>query len=284
MKSIKFTMILTAFLLMFQIIFSDPVPGIGSEPGADPIVIYGDTRSNYQIHAEVVTAIVSVNPSVVFHTGDFVRHSSTQEQEWKKFMTLTENLRNNSEFFPVKGNHEVNSEYFDENFPFMEDEAWYSVDRNDIHFIVLDSNADLTNGEEPSEQYTWLINDLGNIPNNILFTIVLFHHPIFTTGPHSADEKNLSDILLPLFSEYGVDIVFNGHNHCYERSQYAGIYHIVAAGGGATLYDQMRYSKHSQLFLLEHHFCKLTIQNGQLVVDVIKPDLDTIDQIVIDSE
>jgi len=268
---------------VFQIIFSDP-PGPGSEPGADPIVIYGDTRSNYQIHAEVLDAITSVNPSAVFHTGDIVRSSATEEEEWKKFMTMTEYLRNNSEFFPVKGNHEMNSEYFDENFPFMVEQAWYSVDRNDIHFIVLDSNADLSNGEEPSEQYAWLINDLENIPNDILFTIVLYHHPIFTTGPHAADEKNLNEILLPVFSEYDVKIVFNGHNHCYERSQFEGIYHIVAAGGGATLYDQIRYSKNSQLYLLEHHFCKLTVENGQLIVDVINSDLETIDQIVIDSE
>jgi len=277
-------MILIAFLFMFQIIFSDSVPGIGSETEAGPIVIYGDTRSNYQIHQEVVAAIETFNPSVVFHSGDFIRLSSDMEKKWNKFLSITENLRNNSEFLPVKGNHEMNNEFFTSTFRFMEDHAWYSVDRNDIHFIVLDSNADLTNGEEPSEQYTWLINDLENIADDILFTIVLYHHPIFTTGPHPADEKNLGDILLPLFSEYGVDIVFNGHNHCYERSQYNGIYHIVTAGGGATLYDQMRYSKHSQLFLLENHFCKLTIENGQLIVEVINLDFETIDQIVIDNE
>ncbi len=285
MRSFKKYFALIIVLFLSSIIFSDTTQiEFESNPERGPIVIYGDTRSNHEIHRSVVATIESVNPSVVFHTGDIARGSSTEEEQYEIFREITMNLRNSSEFFPVKGNHEVNSECFIETFPFMEAQAWYSVDRNDIHFIVLDSTTDIIGGEEPSEQYLWLLHDLENIRGDILFTVVIFHHPIFTTGPHPQDEQNLGETLLPVFSDYGIDIVFTGHNHSYEKSLYNGIYHIVAAGGGATLYEQMRESRYSQLFLLEHHFCRLTVQDDQLIVDVLNTELQNLDQIVISNE
>ncbi|GAI54662.1 unnamed protein product, partial [marine sediment metagenome] len=46
---------------------------------------------------------------------------------------------------------------------------------------------------------------------------------------------NVQQHLVPLFEENGVDMVFNGHSHVYERYLHNGIYYIVTGGGGAPL-------------------------------------------------
>jgi len=57
----------------------------------------------------------------------------------------------------------------------------------------------------------------------------------------------VQDALVPLFEQYGVDMVFNGHDHHYERTcpiragqcssaQEGGVVYYVTGGGGAPLY------------------------------------------------
>ena len=176
------------------------------------------------------------------------------------------------------GNHENNSPLYFDNFILPNNERWYSVEKDNLHFMVLDSNSDCSIG---SEQYLWLEDDLQYINENIKFVIAIFHHPPFSTGHHNEDEKSLRQTIIPLFEQYSVDIVFNGHDHDYERSLYNNIYYIVTGGGGAPLYDQARTSPYSQLFIQAYHFCKLFIINNQLIIEVCDINSNLIDRFEI---
>ena len=89
---------------------------------------------------------------------------------------------------------------------------------------------------------------------------------------------------MPLFEEYGVDVVFTGHDHCYERSFANGVFYIVTGGGGGPLYEQERASQHSLVFESAYHFCRLLRQADTLKVFVITPELEYIDSFkVIDN-
>ncbi len=228
------------------------------------LVVYGDTRTYHDTHRQVVAGITGVYPATVFHTGDLVDDGRVAAQ-WDSFNLITEQMRASAEFFPAAGNHEKQSQLYFDNFELPGNEQWYSVDRNGIHFIVLNSYV----ATDPvSEQYQWLENDLAQISDSTNFTIVIFHHPPYSTGPHTEDERGLRDTWVPLFEQYGVDVVFNGHDHCYERSFCGGIYYIVTGGGGAPLYDQERQHECSQIFLKSFHFCKLSTINDRLIVNV----------------
>ena len=97
-------------------------------------------------------------------------------------------------------------------------EAYYSFDRSNIHFIVLDSyDSDRSvNGT----MLSWLENDLAT--NQQDWLIAFWHHPPYTKGSHNSDtESELIDMrrnALPLLESYGVDLVLSGHSHSYERS------------------------------------------------------------------
>jgi 3',5'-cyclic AMP phosphodiesterase CpdA len=238
-------------------------------------VIYGDSRSNHEEHQAVVDAIVGVEPDVVFHTGDLVADGRVLSQ-WANFNAITAEMRNMAEFFPVLGNHEYDSDYYFDNFELLNNERWYSLDRSGIHFIVLDSNHGIPIG---SDQYEWLEDDLESIGDDIDYTIVIFHHPPYSSGPHwrEGESMGLRDSIVPLFDQHGVDVVFNGHDHAYEKLKRNGIYYIVAGGGGAPLYSLDEENEYSELYIKTLHFCMMELEDGKLQITVFDENSDEVD-------
>ena len=87
-----------------------------------------------------------------------------------------------------------------------------------------------------------------------------------------------------LFKQAGVQLVFNGHDHDYERSQYDGIYYIVAGGGGAPQGGGMDAApphpqKCSQVFTFEFNFVQVDVDGDRLVMTVYNMDGDRIDRL-----
>lgn len=268
--------IVLPFLFLFvmgKLIFS---PQVFMETSR-AIVVYGDNRTNHDVHKRIVKEIIKIKPITVFNTGDLVEDGFNQA-EWQIFNQEVAPITDISEYYPVLGNHERESKQFFSNFELPNNERWYSLDRQGIHFIILDTNFDL---DEKSEQYQWLIEDLSNIDKKVNYVIAIFHYPPFSTGKHKEDEKNLRKKIIPLFEKNQVDMVFSGHEHNYERSNYRDIYFIVTGGGGAPLYDQTRTNKYSQKFIKKYHFCKLTIFNQRLIVEVFDSHNKHIDQFEI---
>ncbi len=258
------TLIFIQLILSKEAVFSFP----------DIIVIYGDNRSGHAQHRKIVNAILKVEPDIVFNTGDLVNDGASKYQ-WSLFESEISKILKISQYYPVIGNHEAGSELYFQYFDLPENEQWYSINKNEIHFIILNSNANLNRS---SEQYHWLENDLKNMKKDIKFTVVLMHHPLYTTGFHEADEKGFRKSLEPLFSKYGVDLVFSGHNHSYERSVVKNIYYIITGGGGAPLYKKESRSSYNQVFIEKYHFCKLSYFKGSLVIEVLDTNLKNIDQ------
>jgi len=77
---------------------------------------------------------------------------------------------------------------------------------------------------------SWLESDL--MANDRDWTIVIFHHPPYSKATnHDSDtveRRGLTDLpqklmreeFTPVFEQHGVDLVYSGHSHSYERSYY----------------------------------------------------------------
>jgi 3',5'-cyclic AMP phosphodiesterase CpdA len=200
--------------------------------------VYGDSRTQYKVHREVVKSIIKNEPDILLHTGDFVEHGKNYRNWEKEFFHPAGDLLASVPLFPVIGNHEYNGEekmWYYEFFSPPGNEQWYAFTYGCARFVILDSNFRFT---PKSEQYSWLVEEFQSQGfNKSKWQIVLLHHPPYTSGSHRGDEVPTADYLVPLFEEHGVDMVFSGHNHHYERSFKDGIYYIVTAGGGAYLYN-----------------------------------------------
>ena len=95
--------------------------------------------------------------------------------------------------------------------------TYYSFDYHNVHFIAIDSMLPYTIN---SPQYSFVRNDLISTSQNpdIKWIIVYFHHPMYTSPSKHTSDSLLRDTYHPLFDQYGVDLVLQGHNHNYQRS------------------------------------------------------------------
>ncbi|MDZ4183082.1 MAG: metallophosphoesterase [Candidatus Cloacimonadaceae bacterium] len=238
------------------------------------IAIYGDTRTNDDIHSKIITAISSHKPRIAFHSGDLGDKGIVQA-EYDKFFEISLPLTRLCNIHPAKGNHERDAALFLKNFPAIGEKTYYSVAYDGMLFLLLDSTIDL---KPESEQYKWLERELA--ANTQIPAIIIIHHPVFSSGAHG-DELGLALFLPALFERHNVRAVFSGHDHNYERSEFGGIAYITTGGGGAPLRDAKHANPHSIIFQKEHHYCIGERIEDMLFFEVYDLSGDVLDDFLI---
>jgi predicted phosphodiesterase len=137
-------------------------------------------------------------------------------------------------FFAALGNHDDPAQRFYKAFN-MNGERYYSFkapkpgigSRGGARFFALDSNY------MAQEQLDWFKKELAASGSE--WKIAYFHHPIYSSGERHGSNLVLREQIEPLFLEHGVDVVFTGHEHFYERLKpQKGITYFVA-GSSAKL-------------------------------------------------
>jgi predicted phosphodiesterase len=129
-------------------------------------------------------------------------------------------------FYAALGNHDSTNERFYKPFN-MNGVNYYAYKKGNVHFFVLDSNT-----PDP-KQLAWLETELKNA-GNAEWKICYFHHPLYTAGKFHGPDTDLRKVLEPIFMKYGVDVVFAGHEHVYERIKpQQGVYYFVEGASGA---------------------------------------------------
>ena len=79
-------------------------------------------------------------------------------------------------------------------------------------------------------------------------------------------------MLAPIFEAHHVDVVFNGHDHDYERTQpINGVLYIVSGGGGGPLY-QVNPQSFSAYAETTYHTVLATLDGCTLTLQAVKPD------------
>ena len=89
--------------------------------------------------------------------------------------------------------------------------------------------------QQNSPEYQWLQNDLQTHPSQLKFAI--FHYPLYVDNATEPSDTFLQgpNSLEGLLTANGVNMVFNGHAHLYERNNPTsdGLVSYVTGGGGA---------------------------------------------------
>ena len=129
-------------------------------------------------------------------------------------------------FYAALGNHDEPAQRFYKPFN-MDGKRYYTFSKGNVEFYVLDSTY-----MSPA-QVEWLQKELA--ASNARWKIAYMHHPLYSSGERHGSEIDLRVLIEPLFLKHGVDVVFAGHDHFYERLKpQKGIYYITQ-GGSAKL-------------------------------------------------
>lgn len=120
-----------------------------------------------------------------------------------------------SAILPVLKGSEENKKAFlqaaGSNYPQMTN---FSFDYGNAHWTVIDANTymDWTD----ASILDWVAKDLEN-SKDATWHFVMFHHPGFNSSREHFEQQHMR-LLAPVFEKGGVDIVFNGHVHNYQRT------------------------------------------------------------------
>jgi len=179
--------------------------------------------------------------------------------------------------FPALGNHDkdtadgqyqVDYFYSPTNGPSTQIEKNYSFDYGNVHFIVIDSDPFQENNSSTMAAITsWLSNDLANATQP--WKIALYHHPAFTSQGSHNDNVRVKEQIIPILKAHGVQYIFQGHNHFYERiNAINGIHYSTCGACGAFLYGVSNRKEYSaQLVADKHSYTVVDINGGRLKLE-----------------
>ncbi|WP_217234720.1 metallophosphoesterase family protein [Streptomyces sp. AC555_RSS877] len=195
---------------------------------------------------------------------------------WDLFLQQNEPVTRSVPWMVTTGNHDMEAWYSpdgyggqlarwslpDSGFDPRAAPGVYAFTYGNVGFVALDANdvsyeIPANFGYTEGKQTAWLDRKLGELRADatVDFVVVFFHHCAYSTSTHASDGGVRAE-WLPLFARHQVDLVINGHNHVYERTDAIkdgevgrpvpigastdptrdGTVYVTAGGGGKDLY------------------------------------------------
>ncbi|MBE0541197.1 MAG: metallophosphoesterase [Verrucomicrobia bacterium] len=255
--------------------------------------VFGDSGSGWRSQYDVASCLATAAVDLVLHTGDLAYPNLNRGLADTRCLSVYASQMRGTPFFLTPGNHDLYaSDLFAtylETFRMPTNVAtgtphFYSFDHGDAHFVSLFVPT-LANfaGMAPyalrpgSAQLQWLTNDLAATTRP--WRIVFLHCPLFSSAGHRWDDYDgngvydrleLQEWLLPVLSQYGVQVVFSGHDHCYERlAPTNGVHCFVTGGGGYTLYGLSQRDALSQRFEVRFHHVLASITGDSMQIQAV---------------
>jgi hypothetical protein len=249
---------------------------------------FGDMGWSYD-SVGTATQVRTQNPAFHLHAGDIsyaenggdgLLTDQYDPRVWDNWFNLVEPAAGSLPWQIAVGNHEMEvwyspdtygAQYSRWDFPGSVTSStpptYYSWIYGNVGFVSLDANdvsyeipANL--GYSGGAQVAWLTATLAALRANpqVDFIVAYFHHCAYCTCSTHGSDGGVDKFFTNLFDQFTVDLVINGHNHIYERtdpiinksstqeapigtvlnnsgSSPAGTTYITAGGAGKSLYS-----------------------------------------------
>ncbi len=254
--------------------------------GREPFTFtaFGDQGVSYDA-AAAAALVRAQDPAFHLHAGDISYAESGgrglitdgyDPRIWDSFFALIEQAAGQIPWQIAVGNHEMEAWHSADGyggqrarFAFTGGSAagpppvYYSFVYGNVGVVSLDANdvsAEITanHGYTGGAQTSWLAASLAALRSrpDVDFIVVFFHHCAYCTCSAHGSDGGVREAWVPLFDRHHVDLVINGHNHVYERTDPLaggrcgaaappgatvrpaadGTTYITAGGGGMNLY------------------------------------------------
>lgn len=261
--------------------------------------VFGDSGSGSQGQYRLAETIESYPLDLILHAGDLVYSDGETEHYQKKFFSPYENIIAKVPFYPVLGNHDVRTE---NGAPFLETFSlpdngpagldvgrcyWFSF--AGAQFVGIDSTLD----REILEQQVapWLAEVLGT--SEAEWKFVFLHHPPFSSATPRSGCQAIAQVLVPVFEETGVDVVFCGHNHFYERigpllngevDPDNGVLYVISGAGGKSLRKLNHLNPFTKAFYsASYSFTYVEVEEDVLKLRQINQRNEVVDEYILEK-
>ena len=172
---------------------------------------------------------------LVVMMGDNIYGSDRPQDYERKFaMPYKAVLDKGVKFYASLGNHDSREQRSYKLFN-MDDKLYYTfkAPKEDVRFFALESTY------LDQDQLKWVEDELKK--SNEKWKIPYFHHPLYSSARTHGSQLKLRAVLEPLFIQYNVSLVLNGHDHVYERIKpQNGIQYFVEGSSGKLRAGDLR--------------------------------------------
>ena len=208
---------------------ASPVEALPGRPDSLKFAVLGDNGTGdapeYDVGRQMAVRRATFAFDTVIMLGDNIYGRQTPQDFVTKFeRPYAALLQAGVVFYAALGNHDNQNNRFYAGFH-MGGERYFTFVKKNVRFFVLDSN------EIDPRQRAWLDDALQRSTED--WRICYFHHPLYSDGGRHGSDVSLRVALEPLLVKYGVNVVFSGHDHVYERLKpQKGITYFVSGSGG----------------------------------------------------
>ena len=190
-------------------------------------------REQYEVAQQMATAHNTFRFDLVIMLGDNMYGSQRPADFVRKFEQPYAPLLSAGVTFQASlGNHDrpQNASYKLFN---MNGNRYYTYVRGNVRFLALDTTL-----MDP-KQVAWIEATLRDAREE--WKICYFHHPLYSNAARHGSSEDIRVLLEPIFVKHGVDVVFQGHDHVYERLRpQKDIYYFVSGAAGQLRRGNMR--------------------------------------------
>ena len=251
-----------------------------NKEGSVRFVVIGDTGTGTSQQLELAQVMQRFRQTFPFEfvllVGDNMYGSEKAADYKLKFENIYKPLLDQKvKFYAALGNHDESNQRFYQFFN-MEGQEYYQFKKGNASFYALNSNY------MDKKQVDWLNEKLAT--DTTAWKIAFFHHPPYSSGgKHGSDDK-LRQVVEPIFLKHGIDVVFNGHEHFYERIKpQQGIYYFISGSGGKLRKGDVKQGSPltDKAYDKDMSFMLLEIDDNQMHYQVVSRTGETVDSGII---
>jgi hypothetical protein len=251
--------------------------------GSVRFMVVGDTGTGTPQQQELANVMLQYRSAFPFEfalmMGDNMYGGEKAEDFKKKFEDIYKPLLNeNVKFYASLGNHDESNQRFYDFFN-MNGEEFYRFKKGNVAFYALNSNY------LDKRQVKWLEDELAKDTSE--WKIAFFHHPPYSSGGKHGSSSGVREVVEPIFLKYGVNAVFAGHEHFYERIKpQKGIYYFISGAGGKLRSGDVKDNSPltEKAFDKDMSFMLLEVAGDQMHFQVISRTGETVDSGVITNQ
>ena len=270
---------LIASALLSAAILAQPTPPLPNRPDSVKFAAIGDNgtgeRAQYEVAQQMVKSRATFAFDLVIMLGDNMYGGQTPADFVRKFeQPYAPLLDAGVKFQASLGNHDraenVSYKLFN-----MNGERYYTFTRRNVRFFALDSTR-----MDP-KQLAWLGASLAEAKED--WKICYFHHPLYSNASRHGSSVDLRVLLEPIFVEHGVDMVFSGHDHVYERVKpQKGIPYFVSGAAGQLRRGNMRPTEETAAYFdQDQSFMLIEVAGNDMYFQALSRTGKTVDSGVI---